>query len=130
VEPALTFVESILLAELKDGRWAGSLGGRTALIADVSDSMARDGGCLEFAAAVAWRLDQAPAGEAGLEVYQFGADAQLIAVRRQSGLDRWRALFTVPPPAVPGISRIVIVTDGYENRPPRLAPLWSATARP
>ena len=65
----------------------------TVLLADASGSMAREGGCLELAASVAWRLGQALAGDARLEVYQFGTDARPVTIRRRSGLDRWRSLW-------------------------------------
>jgi hypothetical protein len=131
-------VAQALFALVRSRAAQGQLGGHTALLADASSSMARDGGCLELAASVAWRLDQALAGDARLEVYQFGTDAWPVTLRRRSGLDQWRFLFTVPAPDVPGtsvgaaierlaadakpVSRLVIVADGYENRPPRLAP--------
>ena len=79
---------------------------------------------------------QALAEEARLEVYRFGVEASPVAVRRGSGLDQWRSAFTVPAPDMPGtsvgaaverlssdgraVSRLVMVTGGYENRPPRL----------
>jgi hypothetical protein len=112
------------------------LTGDTALLVDASASLPRTGGCLELAAGIAWRVDQALEVSARLHVYLFGAEGQSLAVRRGSGLDQWRKFLTVPAPTAPGtsagaaveklaadrraVSRLVIVTDGYENRPPRL----------
>jgi hypothetical protein len=114
-----------------------ALEGSTALLVDASASMGRDGGCLELAAQVGWRLDGVLAAGAHLHVYLFGPEGWPVSVRRGSGLDRWRAALTPPPPTVPGtsagaalerlrqhghdVARLVVVTDGYENRPPRLA---------
>jgi hypothetical protein len=99
--------------------------------------MERLGGCLELAALVAWRIDQILEDAADLLVYRFGTEAEPVAARRHHSLDHWQALFNVPAPPVPGtsagsavallaadartVNRLVIVTDGYENRPPRLA---------
>jgi hypothetical protein len=117
------------------------LGGHTALLIDESSSMAREGGCLELAAAVAWRIDQALEEGARLYAYLFGTEARPVEPRRGRGLDQWRALLTGPVAAAPGtspgaaverlgqdrytVSRLVFVTDGYENRPPRLAPAFA-----
>jgi hypothetical protein len=118
-------------------RGQGSLGGDTALLVDESSSMAREGGCLELAAGIGWRLDRALAETARLHVYLFGVEGRPVEARRGVGLDGWRGLFTVPAPAAAGtsvgaaverlardrhaVSRLVVVTDGYENRAPRLA---------
>jgi hypothetical protein len=95
-------------------------------------------GCLELAAEVAWRVDLAlePADE--LVFHLFDVRAQPFGLRRRSGLDQWRSALTVTVPPAAGtsvgaaverlagdrrlVSRLVIITDGYENRPPRLAP--------
>lgn len=116
------------------------LGGHTALLIDESGSMAREGGCLELAAGVAWRIDQALEEGTRLYAYLFGSEARPIEPRRGRGLDQWRALLTGPAPGTPGtspgaaverlgrdrytVSCLVLVTDGYENRPPRLAPAF------
>jgi hypothetical protein len=117
-----------------------ALAGNTALLLDESGSMPRAGACLELAANVAWRIDRALEEGARLYAYLFGAEARPLDIRRGRGLDQWRAELVRPAPAVPGtsagsaveqlgqdgwsVSRLVIVTDGYENRPPRLAPAY------
>jgi hypothetical protein len=114
-----------------------ALEGDTALIVDVTGSMAREGGCLDLAAGVAWRLDRALDPSAKLHVCLASTEGSVVPTRRNSGLDQWRGTFTVAVPEVPGtslgaaleqlgreriaVSRLVVVTDGYENRPPRLA---------
>jgi hypothetical protein len=113
-----------------------TLTGDTALLLDVSGSMPREGQCLELAAQVGWRVDQVLDENAKLPVYLFGGDVQPVSLRRRSGLDQWRRALTVPVPAKAGtsagaaveqlgrdghaVSRLLVVTDGYENRPPRL----------
>jgi hypothetical protein len=115
---------------------AAGLAGNTALLVDESSSMPREGGCLELAANVAWRLDRALEEGARLYAYLFGAEARALDIRRGRGLDQWRAELARPAPATAGtsvgaavealasdrwtVSRLVLVTDGYENRPPRL----------
>jgi hypothetical protein len=114
----------------------GRLAGNTALLLDESGSMPRAGGCLELAANVAWRIDQALEEGARLYAYLFGGTARCLEIRRGRGLDQWRAELTAPAPTGQGtsvgsaiealgrdgwsVSRLVLVTDGYENRPPRL----------
>src|SRR5262249_4308925 len=72
-----------------------------------------------------------------LHVYLCGAEATALELSRGSGLDQWRQALTAPLPLEAGtslgsalerlmreryaVSRIVAVTDGYENRAPRLA---------
>jgi hypothetical protein len=69
-------------------------------------------------------------------VYRVSADAQALAARRSWGLDQWRVLCRIAAPESAGtslgaaveallrdgrrVSRLVIVTDGQENRAPRL----------
>jgi hypothetical protein len=122
-----------LVAAPDDERLAGD----TALVADASGSMAREGDCLELAANVGWRLDQALEPGARLDACLTHETAAAAAVRRGGGLAAWRAAFTAPVPEAPGTSlgaavellgregiqvgRLLLVTDGYENRPPRLA---------
>ena len=114
------------------------LRGDTALLVDASGSMVTPGGCLELAAEVAWRVDEALEPAAALVFYLFDTRAQPFGLRRRSGLDQWRGALTVTAPPAAGtsvgaaverlaadrrlVSRLVVVTDGYENRPPRLAP--------
>jgi hypothetical protein len=116
---------------------AGNLRGHTALLVDASGSMMTPGGCLELAAEVAWRVDQALEADAELVFHLFDVRAQPFGLRRRSGLDQWRSALTVTTSPAAGtsvgaaverlaadrrlVSRLVIVTDGYENRPPRLA---------
>jgi hypothetical protein len=120
----------------------GGLGGDTALVVDASPSMPREGGCLELGAAIGWRLDQGLDPAAALHVLLIGVDAAPAALRRGSGLDRWRQGLTPAGTDHPGTSlgsalqalsreglavqRLVVVTDGYENRPPRLATAYEA----
>ena len=115
----------------------GELRGDTALLVDASGSMATAGGCLDLAAEVAWRVDQALEPAADLVFYLFDSRAQPFGLRRRSGLDQWRGALTVTAPPAAGtsagaaverlaadrrlVSRLVVITDGYENRPPRLA---------
>jgi hypothetical protein len=115
---------------------ATQLRGDTALLVDVSISMPREGGCLELAAHIGQRIDQALEAVAALHVYRTGTEAEAVSVRRGSGLDRWRAVFTAPVPETPGtalgagveallrdnlrVGRVVLITDGRENRAPRL----------
>jgi hypothetical protein len=114
----------------------GSLGGDTALLVDSSGSMRTSSGCLELAAEVAWRVDQALEETAELLLTLFDSRAQPFALRRRSGLDQWRSALTLTTPPAVGtslgsaverlaadrrlVSRMVLITDGYENRPPRL----------
>jgi hypothetical protein len=119
------------------GAGQDSLQGDTALIADVSSSMPREGGVLELAAGVAWRIDRALEPKAALHTCLAGLEATLILpLRRTSGVDQWRRTLTVATPETPGTSlgaalerlaqhrvgaaRLILITDGYENRPPRL----------
>jgi hypothetical protein len=113
-----------------------ALEGNTALLVDASGSMVSAGGCLELASEVAWHVDQALDPEAELVVYLFDTSARPFGLRRRSELDQWRGALTVTTAPAPGTSvgaavermmadrrtvqRLVIVTDGYENRPPRL----------
>jgi hypothetical protein len=113
------------------------LSGDTAILADASSSMERQGGCLELAAQIAWRIDQILENRANLFVYLFGCEAWPADSGRHRGAREWRTLFTVKAPQLPGTSagagverliadvravdRIVVVSDGMENRPPRLA---------
>ncbi len=113
-----------------------SLAGNTALLVDASLSMPRVGSCLQLAVEVGWRLDLALEEEYRLDVYTFYTAARQWPLPRASGLDQWRNLLTVRAPVTVGTSvgaaiaklieeahpmtRMVIVTDGYENRPPRL----------
>jgi hypothetical protein len=112
------------------------LQGDTALLVDGSLSMAREGGCLELAANIGWRLDRALASAAGLWVYLVGTEGHAVPLRRGSGLDQWRSALSGPVPETPGTAlgagveallrdsrpavRLVIITDGQENRAPRL----------
>jgi hypothetical protein len=116
----------------------GDLRGATALLVDASVSMRTPSGCLELASEVAWRVDQALEPEAELVFCLFDAGAQLFGLRRRSGLDQWRSALTVTTLPLAGtsagaaverlaadrrlVNRFVLITDGYENRPPRLAP--------
>jgi hypothetical protein len=120
----------------------GALSGDTVLLVDASLSMPREGGCLELAAGIGWRLDQGLDRSAALHVYLAGGDAVPVAVRRGSGLDQWRKALTPAEGDTPGTSlgsalqtlsrqgvavqRLVVVTDGYENRPPRLATAYES----
>ncbi|CEF49293.1 unnamed protein product [uncultured bacterium] len=113
-----------------------ALQGDTALLVDASLSMTREGGCLELAANIGWRVDRALASAAGLWVYLIGNESTAVPLRRGSGLDQWRAALTGPAPEAPGTAlgtgveallrdgrqavRLVLVTDGQENRAPRL----------
>jgi hypothetical protein len=115
----------------------GELRGDTALLVDASGSMMTPGGCFALAAEIAWRVDQGLDPLAELVFLLFDVRAQPFGLRRRSGLDQWRSALTVKPPP-PGtsvgaaverltadrrlVSRLVIITDGYENRPPRLVP--------
>jgi hypothetical protein len=119
----------------------GGLEGGTALVVDGSPSMARAGGCLEMAASVGWRIDRALEAESRLYVYLCGTEARELDIPRGSGVDRWRHGLSGPAPGNPGtslgtaleqmvrdrrpVSRVVVVTDGYENRAPRLAPAFA-----
>ncbi len=116
---------------------ADTLAGDTALIVDDSLSMPREGNCLSLAAGVAWRLDQGLAPEAKLNVYLAGIGGLKVEVQRNKGLDHWRKMLSVTVADIQGtslgsaveklaadghrVSRLVVVSDGYENRPPRLA---------
>ncbi len=118
------------------GQKVRSLIGHTALLVDASVSMPRVGSCLQLAVEVGWRLDLALAEQDRLDVYTFDTVARPWPMARTSGLDQWRNLLTVRAPAIVGTSvgaaiaklteearpltRLVIITDGYENRPPRL----------
>ena len=137
-------VSSALFALVPAGG-KGTLSGDTALVVDASLSMPREGGCLELAAGIGWRLDQGLERTAALRVYLVAAEAAVVEVRRGSGLDQWRRAVTPAGgdgAAVPGTSlgsalqalaqerlgvrRLVIVTDGCENRPPRLATAYES----
>jgi hypothetical protein len=114
------------------------LQGDTALLVDASGSMVTPDGRLELAAEVAWRVDQALDADAELVLYLFDVSAQPFGLRRRSGLDQWRGALTVTRPPAAGtsvgaaverlaadrrrVSRLILITDGYENRPPRLVP--------
>lgn len=115
---------------------SAALQGNTALLVDASASMASVGGCLELASKVAWHVDQALDRGAELVVYLFDTVARPFGLRRRSGLDQWRSALTLVTPPATGTSvgaaierlaadrramqRLLVVTDGYENRPPRL----------
>jgi hypothetical protein len=114
-----------------------TLTGDTAFLIDASASMLGSGGCLELAADVAWRVDQALDPAAELIFCLFDVRAQPFGLRRRSALDQWRSALTVTAPPGAGtsagaaverlaadrrrVSRFLLITDGYENRPPRLA---------
>jgi hypothetical protein len=115
---------------------AGSLTGDTALLVDVSMSMPRVGGGLELAAYLGWHLDRALDPGARLIVYRVGVAAEETSLRRGSELDQWRTTFSTPIPQTAGtalgagvetlrqsgqrVSRLIVITDGCENRAPRL----------
>src|SRR5262249_43218757 len=82
----------------------GTLSGNTALVVDASSSMAREGGCLELAAGVGWRLDGVLDGAAHLHVYLCGAEAAALELSRGSGLDQWRQALSAPLPLEAGTS--------------------------
>jgi hypothetical protein len=128
---------SALFQLVESGAEQEKLQGETALLVDVSASMPREAGVLELAAAVAWRIDRALEPATKLHVCLAGAEATLASgIRRGMGLDQWRRVFAIAKPETPGtsigagveylaqqrlgVSRLVILTDGYENRPPRL----------
>jgi hypothetical protein len=133
LEPA---VARALYAIVAAGSSAQRLTGHTAILVDISSSMQRSGGCLELASDLAWRIDQVLEESAELAVYQFDSEASPIPAGRRWGADQWRRLLTIPALPVPGtsvgsalerliadrraVSRVLIVTDGFENRPPRL----------
>ncbi len=128
-------VAAAAFALIETGPRGGQLIGDLAMLVDVSSSMPREGSCIELAAAIAWRIDQALEEGARLQVYTASTEGNALAVKRESGLDQWRRVFTLGAPAAPGtslgaaldrlaaeggaVSRLVLVTDGYENRPPR-----------
>jgi len=85
----------------------------------------------ELAARAAQIQDAAlPAGDA-LHVVAFGGRVRAVASGRGADMDTWRARLRAPAGDVetscgaaladlPAVERLVIVTDGWENRAPRL----------
>jgi hypothetical protein len=130
-----------LFALVESSTRPAGLEGGTGLIVDGSLSIAREGGCLEMAAAVGWRIDRALEPESRLYGYLCGTEARELVVPRSSDVDLWRRELCAPAPGAPGtslgvaleqmirdrrpVSRVVVVTDGYENRAPRLAPAFA-----
>jgi hypothetical protein len=109
--------------------------GETALLVDASVSMARQEGCLELAAQVGRLLDEALPPDHVLHLCAFEGSARPLLVPRGSDLDDWRGELTLDAEgsgtsvgsalvllaeSEVQLERIVIVTDGYESRPPRL----------
>jgi hypothetical protein len=111
------------------------LSGDTALLIDASPSMTEYGPCLALAAETGWRIDSLLQADAWLYTVLVGTEAKLLDIGRGAQVDRWRERLTVTS-QVPGtalgagverlmavglrVERLIIVTDGYENRPPRL----------
>lgn len=118
-----------------EGEVGDALSGATAILVDASPSMERVGGCLELAAQVGALIDGALAEDEALSVLSFGQAARAIAVPRRSDIGVWRRALTLPAglagsaaglayeemarQSIPA-SRVVVVTDGFENRAPRL----------
>jgi len=112
--------------------------GDTALLVDASLSMG--GGFLSLAGRVARSIDLALVPEAKLFVVAFGAGAKKVPVTRGFDLDTFQTLLsrasddlvrgTSAGAAVAAVkakvARFVVITDGYENRPPKLASALSA----
>src|SRR5262249_25591253 len=93
-----------LAFQLVGSSQASELRGDTALLVDASASMMTPSGCLELAAEVAWRIDQALDPSAELVFYLFDAQAQPFGLRRRSGLDQWRNALTLPSSPTAGTS--------------------------
>jgi len=124
-------------ALVESGGERSTLEGDTALLIDASISMERSGDCLELAAAVAHRIDVSLAEDAKLHVLPFTSRAWSVEAMRGFDLGAWRRALTVRLPDEAGtaagaglehlastrtvVDHVVVVTDGYENRSPRLA---------
>lgn len=126
------------LAQVRD-RQDVKLSGNTALIVDVSTSMPREGECLELAARVAFLLDVALVEGSEMTVIACDRVARsLLNPRRGADVGVWRKLMNFPANENKNwsslgvgveyltasqieVQRLVIVSDGYENHPPRLA---------
>ncbi|MBP0016361.1 MAG: hypothetical protein J7647_02245 [Cyanobacteria bacterium SBLK] len=125
------------LAQVQD-RQDVKLSGNTALIVDVSASMPREGECLELAARVAFLLDAALVEGSKMTVIACDRDARSLTIRRGADVGVWRERMHFPAKENSNLSslgvgveyltvsqievqRLIIVSDGYENHPPRLA---------
>ncbi|MEM9541726.1 MAG: hypothetical protein AAGA60_19800 [Cyanobacteria bacterium P01_E01_bin.42] len=115
-----------------------TLSGNTALIVDVSASMPREGNYLEIAAQVGFLLDSALVEGSEMTFIACDRAARSRTVRRGANMKVWRKLMYFPTNKNMNLSslgagveyliasqikvqRLVIVSDGYENHPPRLA---------
>lgn len=114
-----------------------TLRGDTALVVDSSISMPREGDCLEIAARVACQLDRALAEGDELRIIVTDQNPRQVSVRRNSDLGVWRQAMIAPlsetsvgsslgsavellTASRTAVQRLVFLTDGYENRSPRL----------
>ena len=115
-----------------------TLSGDTALIIDVSASMPREGDCLEIAARVAFQLDIALTEDSKMTIVACDREARPVNLRRGADVGVWRNVMHFPLSESSnlsslgtgvnylirekiGVQRLIFLSDGYENHPPRLA---------